>query len=150
MYPIGYTVASMGLNQIFKNVSGGCFNPSLALAQICWQNLTYYYKEGVDGAYWTPDYAVCYIMGPMIGAFFAGNLFNLQKRVLRRVEEGDLEDSDDEDIKAEVLRQFNFSYKNQINSMRASVGVKRKSESDMKRNNPNYTVGKSPDRKSVV
>lgn len=31
-YPIGYTVASIALNQIFKEVSGGVFNPALALA----------------------------------------------------------------------------------------------------------------------
>jgi hypothetical protein len=32
----------------------------------------------------------------MIGAFFAGNVFNLQKRIEKRIELGDLEDSDDE------------------------------------------------------
>jgi len=31
-YPIGYTVASIGLNSLFKEVSGGVFNPALALA----------------------------------------------------------------------------------------------------------------------
>ena len=76
-YPIGYTVASIALIQLFRDVSGGVFNPCLALAQICWQNLTYYYsKDEVDGAYWTPDYAVCYILAPFLGAFFAANMFN--------------------------------------------------------------------------
>ena len=32
LYPIGYTVASIALNQTFKKVSNGVFNPSLALA----------------------------------------------------------------------------------------------------------------------
>lgn len=35
-YPVGYTVASIALNQLFIEVSGGVFNPSLAFAQICW------------------------------------------------------------------------------------------------------------------
>jgi len=32
LYPIGYTVASIAMNQTFKKVSNGVFNPSLALA----------------------------------------------------------------------------------------------------------------------
>lgn len=42
--------------------------------------MTFYYtKETVDGAYWTPDYAVAYILGPLVGAFFAANMFNTGK-----------------------------------------------------------------------
>lgn len=87
-YPIGYTVCSIGLHQMFKEVSGGIFNPALSIAQICWQNLTYRYEIGSDQSYWTPDYAVCYIMAPWIGAFMAGNVFNFQKRLLRRMDTG--------------------------------------------------------------
>ena len=31
-YPIGYTVCSIGLHQMFKDVSGGIFNPALSIA----------------------------------------------------------------------------------------------------------------------
>lgn len=50
--------------------------------------MTYYYEVGADQTYWTPDYAVCYIMAPWIGAFMAGNVFNFQKRLLRRMDTG--------------------------------------------------------------
>jgi glycerol uptake facilitator-like aquaporin len=81
MYPIGYTVVSIGCNQLFRGVSGGVFNPALALAEICWQNLTYYYEPGGDQPYWTPDFAVSYIMAPFVGAFFAANMYNFQKLI---------------------------------------------------------------------
>jgi len=31
-YPVGYTVCSIAVNQLFKNISGGVFNPCLAFA----------------------------------------------------------------------------------------------------------------------
>ena len=44
-----------------------------------------------------------YILGPMIGAFFAGNVFSFQKRIERRLLSGDLDESDDEE---EDLNRF--------------------------------------------
>jgi len=36
-YPIGATIAQVGLTFMFQQVSGGLFNPAIALSQITWQ-----------------------------------------------------------------------------------------------------------------
>ncbi len=74
-YPIGATICQSGMQIMFSKVSGGLFNPALALSQIVWQNLTYYFEKGADQSYWTPEYATCYIVAPFVGAFLAGNVF---------------------------------------------------------------------------
>lgn len=76
---------------MFKDVSGGVFNPAIALSQIVWQNVTYMYLPYIDQSYWTPEYATCYITAPIVGAFMAGNVFNYQKRLYRRIELNDFE-----------------------------------------------------------
>ena len=90
-YPIAACVSMVGLQLMFKEVSGGIFNPAIALSQIVWQNVTYFYLPGVDQSYWTPEYAACYIIAPLVGAFMAGNVFNYQKRLYRRIELNDFE-----------------------------------------------------------
>lgn len=114
-YPIGYTVASIALNQLFKRLSGGVFNPALALAQICWQNLTYYYEIGSDSPYWTPDYAVCYILAPMFGAYLGGNLFNFQKRILRNYQATDIPEEDEATAQATRKAMYELNLKEQFN-----------------------------------
>jgi hypothetical protein len=80
-------------------VSGGVFNPALATAQICWQNLTWYYKIGQNTPYWEPAYAACTIFGPLLGAYAAANLFNLQKKLEQGMAKYDPEnDSDKESV----------------------------------------------------
>lgn len=119
-YPIGYAVCSIAVNQLFNQVSSGVFNPSLAFSQICWQNLTYFYsKEEVDGAYWTPEYAVSYILGPMVGAYFGANMFNFMKINLKRLKEGNttVNENDDEQ-KESLVNQFAFSLTEQMNSLK--------------------------------
>ena len=37
----------IGLYTCFANVSGGIFNPAIALAQIIWQNMTYFHGVGI-------------------------------------------------------------------------------------------------------
>jgi glycerol uptake facilitator-like aquaporin len=76
-YPIGYTICAISLHQLFKEVSGGVFNPALAVAQIFWQNQSFFLEIGFNMPYWTPVYSVCYIFGPLIGAFLAGTIFNI-------------------------------------------------------------------------
>jgi len=84
--------------------------------------LTYYYEPGADSAYWTPDMAVCYILGPMIGAYFAGNLYNFQKLIEMRMKLGDLDDSDEEDAKVERASQFRFSLNDQVKGLKLNSG----------------------------
>lgn len=74
-YPICATASQIGLSFMFAKVSGGIFNPAVALSQIVWQNLTYKFEVGADQSYWTPEYATCYVLAPMVGAFMAGNVF---------------------------------------------------------------------------
>jgi hypothetical protein len=55
------------------------------------------YSEGVDQSYWTPDYAVCYVFAPMVGAFMAGNTYIYLKRLIKRIDENDYESDQEED-----------------------------------------------------
>jgi glycerol uptake facilitator-like aquaporin len=50
------------------------------LASIVWQNLTYAYDQNNQWSMWTYEYAICYILGPFIGAWQAGHIFNLLVR----------------------------------------------------------------------
>jgi hypothetical protein len=84
---------------MFSKVSGGLFNPALALSQIVWQNLTYYFEQGADQSYWTPEYATCYILAPFVGAFLAGNVFGYQKRLYLRIEHNLHESESEEEVK---------------------------------------------------
>lgn len=74
-------------------MSRGCLNPALALAQICWQNLTYSYEQSTDQSYWTAEYALSYIMGPTLGAFMAGNVYNYQRRLKNKMDLGLVDES---------------------------------------------------------
>ena len=131
---------------MFKDVSGGIFNPALSIAQICWQNLTYFYEVGEDQSYWTPDYAVCYIMAPMIGAFMAGNVFNFQKRLFRRLDVGVYDEalSTEED----EPNRFTFNIGKQIDDFKQNtakqfrIGAKKKAV-NKSREQSTLTVEKS-------
>ena len=80
-YPICATATLVGLTVMFKEVSGGLFNPAVALSQIIWQNLAAKLGRQKDEVYWTPEYATCYILAPFVGGFMAGNIFGYQKRL---------------------------------------------------------------------
>lgn len=43
--------------------------------------MTFKFTRGVDQVYWTPEYSICYIFAPLIGAFVAGNVFNFSKKL---------------------------------------------------------------------
>lgn len=74
-YPVCATASLVGLTLMFDKVSGGLFNPAVALSQITWQNVTNNLGEGKDAAFWTPEYASCYVLAPFVGGFMAGNIF---------------------------------------------------------------------------
>ena len=101
-YPVGATISQAGLTYMFKSVSGGLFNPAIALSQIIWQNTTYMYEIGADQSYWTPEYATCYILAPFIGAFLAGNVFGYQKRLYLRIEHNLHESESEEETPAQL------------------------------------------------
>ena len=74
-------VASMAValyvcQDMFRDVSGGFCNPALALAQIIWQNFAKNMDPNHEWAVWTFEYGFCYCVGPIIGGFVAGSVFN--------------------------------------------------------------------------
>jgi len=44
------------------------------------------FELGADQSYWTPEYATCYIVAPLVGGFMAGNLFVYMKIMYMRIE----------------------------------------------------------------
>jgi glycerol uptake facilitator-like aquaporin len=100
-YPICATATLVGLTIMFKEVSGGLFNPAVALSQIIWQNLAAKLGRQKDEVYWTPEYATCYILAPFVGGFMAGNIFGYQKRLYQKMEL-DLVDREDEEEETAV------------------------------------------------
>lgn len=127
-------------------MSGGVFNPCLAFAQICWQNLTFYYsKDEVDGAYWTPEYAVSYILGPMIGAYLGANCFNFMKIMLKRLKNNntDIEENDEERSEA-LVNQFAFSLTQQIDQIKSATS---REQLSMQTGGMNSSLGRKPPRK---
>ena len=73
-------IALIGIQVTFAELSGSDLNPATALASIVWQNLTYAYDRNGQWSMWTYEYAVCYILGPIIGAWQGGHIFNLLVR----------------------------------------------------------------------
>lgn len=78
-------IAYFAMEQTFRNISGGPMNPTIALAQIFWQCITYHYVPGITWNHWTADYGVMYFFGPFLGSLMAGNLYNYIKRVEYRL-----------------------------------------------------------------
>ncbi len=56
------------------------------------------YDPDSDWSKWTNEYAAIYIIGPMLGAFMSGHIFNQQKKHMRRMTKADdeLTESSDE------------------------------------------------------
>jgi len=48
--------------------------------------MTWEFGIGIDQPYWTFEYAISYILGPLLGGFMAGNIFNVAKRVIIMME----------------------------------------------------------------
>ena len=61
---------------LFKGVSGGFVNPATALAQNIWQNITVKLDPNHEWAMWTFEYTICYLLGPLIGGFVGGTVYN--------------------------------------------------------------------------
>ena len=93
MPAFGVALTLVGLSEIMEHVSGGIFNPAVALAQIAWQNLTFNYS-GLDQSFWTGEYMVCYIFGPLVGAFMGANVFQYYRKTVIAMETY-VEESDD-------------------------------------------------------
>lgn len=80
--PVGlYAIVTM-----FSEISGGIVNPGFIIAGICWQNLTWMYYPDTSWSRWTKEYAAVYVIGPFLGAFIAGFIYNLQRRVVANME----------------------------------------------------------------
>lgn len=69
-------VTSYGVTSFFRHVSGGLFNPALAIMSVVWCSLTYQYDHDVNWSRWSVDLAFVYLVAPFMGAFLAGHLFN--------------------------------------------------------------------------
>ena len=63
-------------SDLFKGVSGGFINPATALAQNIWQNITVKLDPNHEWAMWTFEYTICYLLGPLIGGFVGGTVYN--------------------------------------------------------------------------
>ena len=70
-------VVYIAMQMTFAELSGSNLNPATALSSIVWQNLTYQYDPNAQWSRWTYEYASCYLVGPLLGGFFAGHIFNL-------------------------------------------------------------------------
>ena len=53
-----------------------------------WQNATVDMDPDHAWAQWTYEYAICYMVGPFIGAFLAGTVFNHMKQTVEDMENG--------------------------------------------------------------
>ena len=70
--------ASMAVQQIFREISGGVANPAIAGATIIWQEFTLNVDNENNHSQWTYEYAISFIAGPFCGAFLAGVVHNMQ------------------------------------------------------------------------
>lgn len=75
---IGLAYSTMEM--VFRHVSGGPFNPAIAIAQIIWQVMTYGKQPGFTWSHWTGDYVAIYMIAPMLGALMAGNFYSFIHR----------------------------------------------------------------------
>ena len=107
-------IALIGIYQTFGEISGSDLNPATALASIVWQNLTYMYDQNGKWSQWTYEYAICYILGPFIGAWQGGHLFNLLVRYEDAMDKDTLEAQKNKTRKAptddEVDDASSYSY----------------------------------------
>ena len=55
--------------------------------------MTYSYEQSTDQSYWTAEYALSYILGPTLGAFMAGNVYNYQRRLKNKMDLGLVDES---------------------------------------------------------
>ena len=86
------------------------------------------YERGADQSYWTPDYAVCYILAPFIGAFLAGNVFGYQKRLYLRIEHN-LHESESEEETPASLRGKKTMKLHRILAMATQQSLAKQSDS---------------------
>lgn len=80
---IGITFFAM--EHTMRGISGGPMNPTIALAQIFWQCMTFNYEPGFTWNHWTLDYGVMYMFGPILGSLMGGNLYNYIRRLEYRL-----------------------------------------------------------------
>jgi len=80
---IGLTFFAM--ESTFRSISGGPMNPTIALAQIFWQCITFRYEPGFTWNHWTADYGIMYMFGPFLGSLMGGNLYNYIRRLEYRL-----------------------------------------------------------------
>ena len=66
-----------------------------------WQNFTVQMDPNHAWAQWTYEYAACYLIGPMIGGFVAGTVFNYKMQTMEDMDvyEPDMIPSDPKNFK---------------------------------------------------
>lgn len=72
-----------------------------------WQNVTADMDPEHAWAEWTYDYSLCYLIGPFIGAFVAGTVFNHMQQTVKEMENGDVLTQDNANGVDHVRKQDN-------------------------------------------
>lgn len=95
----------------FGVVSGGIFNPAIALMCIVWHNITWQYDENSSWSNWTPDMAGIELIAPMFAGYIAGNIFNYQKRLYKKIEDYQKKKELEIEEDKKVIEKLNVSNK---------------------------------------
>ena len=74
-------LAYYAMEHVFRHISGGPFNPAIALAQVIWQVMTYTKEPGFTWSHWTGDYVAIFLIAPLLGGLMAGNFYSYIWRV---------------------------------------------------------------------
>ena len=104
-------VATIGIafyvsSDIFRDISGGFINPATALAQNIWQNITVKLDPNHEWAMWTFEYTICYLLGPLIGGFVGGTVFNYVTETMENMEDfGDEDEVDPDQMEKDLLKR---------------------------------------------
>ena len=83
--------------EMFSEVSGGVFNPAIALSLILWNAFAGQMDPTFVAAQLPASYATCYLFAPVVGAVVAGTTFNYLAQIQEEMAEGGDDDSVDLD-----------------------------------------------------
>lgn len=82
--------------EMFSEVSGGVFNPAIALSLILWNAFAGQMDPTFVAAQLPASYATCYLFAPVVGAVVAGTTFNYLAQI--QEEMADHEDDESEEL----------------------------------------------------
>lgn len=99
---LGVPLSLYAMVSVFSQISGGMYNPSLVAGGIAWQCLTWMYDPRMHWSMWTTEYAAIYIVGPLLGGFMAGHLFNQIRYITTRMAKEDADLTTDSDAEGEA------------------------------------------------